>query len=153
MIYDKHNSIVNDQDLNECDKTNENLQGDESKYNVSTGEFSKFAHAIADYAYADNNNKPQINVQVNLMKMIQALDKRLQFMQNHLDEMNSNFDSLTVDLSSRIDTCKNEISCRLDSLDHALFTSPPIQSDIQVSNLLQANTSGDPKKRKIKSKM
>ena len=85
-------------------------------------------------------------MQLNLINMIQALDRRLHFIQNHLDKMNSNFYSLIIDISSQIDTFKHEMSYWLDSIDDALLIVLSIQVDKQASHLYQVSSINEKEK-------
>ena len=80
---------------------------------------SKISQMDTDYD-TNNLNNPQINMmsmQLKLMNMMHMMDEKLQHIENHVEEINSNFDDFSMGISSRIESYNNNIFSRFDSLE------------------------------------
>ena len=62
----------------------------------------------------------QLNTQLTLINMIQALDRKLQCVENCLGEMNSSFNDFTQDISCRFES----LNPQLNNIENILLTKP-----------------------------
>ena len=109
MIFHEIENIKKNNGPCDSDGSTGSSSRDESKNTDPidpTEQFSNFTAVDTE----DIGENRQMNFQLNIINMIQALDKKLQCMDNHLGEMNSNFDTFSKDISSRIKSIENILS-------------------------------------------
>ena len=126
MVHPDH---VENPDLFTADASIDSLPED------STVHFSKY-----DKDYVNGNGQVPANMHLSLISMMQALDKKLEYMHEYLNEMNSNFDGFKGEVSSRFDS----LDPQLRNIKNLLTSdnSKPAQGARRVSFCAQPSYSG-----------
>ena len=65
-------------------------------------------------------DKSKLDIISNLVRIMQNLDKKLHYIQNHLGEIDVNVDTIAKDVSSQIEAYDNKMSCRFESFEDKL---------------------------------